>query len=178
MFRYQMCDMERKIFAAMKTAEKQKKDMMMRNIFRYMMENGYDPVYEDNYISFNIDDNTSVLEFEEDILSVRTFFTIEEEEYDLFLEASNGAMMKSRLLRAAIMDDMTSIMFSCETLCKSMNDFKRFFPRLVTLAKDGLMTHKKEMRDLLQITNILTKKMPVSEDSFSETGKSRSKLLS
>ena len=162
----------------MKTAEKQKQDLMMRNIFRYMMENGYEPVYEDDYISFNIDENTSILEYSDSTLSVRTFFTIDEDEYDMFLEASNGAMLKSSLIRPVIMEDMTSIMFSCETLCENMNDVKRFFPRLVTLARNGLQIHKNEMRDLLQATNMLGNKMPASEEAFFETGKSRSKLLS
>ena len=162
----------------MKTAEKQKKDLSMRNIFKYMMENGYEPAYEDGNITFNLDENVSVLEWSEDILSVRTFFTIEEEEYDMFLEASNNSMLRSSMMRPAIMDDMQSIMFSCETLCENMNDFKRFFPRLVILSKKGLQTHKDEMKELLKATELMSKKMPASEEPFFETGKSRSKLLS
>lgn len=162
----------------MKTAEKQKRNLMMRNIFRYMMENGYSPVFENDYITFNIDDNTSVLDISDGILAVRTFFTIEEDEYDMFLEASNNAMLKSYMMKAAIMEDMTSIMFSCETLCENMNDFKRFFPRLVTFSRNGLQAHKDEMRRLLQAVDILGNKMPACEDTFFETGKSRGKLLS
>ena len=162
----------------MKTAKKQKRDLMIRNIFKYMMENGYSPVFEDDYITFTADDNKSVLDFTDNILIIRTFFTIEEDEYDLFLEASNGAMLKSNMLKPVIMEDMTSIMFSCETFCENMSDFKRFFPRLVTFARDGLQIHKNEMRELLQETDALGKKMPASEEAFFETGKSRSKLLS
>jgi hypothetical protein len=170
--------MERKIFTIMKTAEKQKEGMMMRNIFRYMMENGYSPVFEDGYITFSIDENTSVLDLKNGILAVKTFFTIDEDEYDMFLEASNIAMLKSNLMRPVIMDDMTSIMFSCETLCETMTDFKRFFPRLVTLSRNGLQTHKNEMRELLNAADILENKMPANEEMLFETGRSRGKLLS
>ena len=162
----------------MKTVAEHKKDLTMRNIFKYMMENGYNPVFEDDYITFNMDDNTSVLELNNDILTIRTFFTIDEEEYDIFLEASNYTMLKSDMMKPVIMEDMKSIMFSCETLCENTNDFKRFFPRILTLSKKGLETHKNEMRELIQATSILKNKMPASEDSCFETGTSRGKLLS
>ena len=67
----------------------------MRVIFRCMMEDGYYPTYEGTHILFNVDDNTAVLEYEEGILSIRIFFSIEEDAYDLFLEASNAMMMES-----------------------------------------------------------------------------------
>ena len=162
----------------MKTVAEHKKDLSMRNIFKHLIENGYDPVFEDDYITFNLDDNTSVLELNDNILTIRTFFTIEEDEYDIFLEASNYAMLKSNMMKPVIMEDMKSIMFSCETLCENLNDFKRFFPRLVTFSKKGLETHKNEMRELIQATSILKNKMPANEDTLFETGTSRGKLLS
>ena len=85
----------------------------MTVIFRCMMEDGYYPTYEKTHILFNIDDNVAVLEFEEEILRNRIFFSIEEDEYDLFLEAANAAMLESSIVKPVIMDDMKNIMFSC-----------------------------------------------------------------
>lgn len=161
----------------MKTDIKQQKEDM-RKIFTYMMENGYNPTFEDNYILFDIEDNTSVLEYDEGILSIRTFFTIDEDGYDIFLEASNLAMINSLVIRPVIMEDMKSIMFSCETICDNMNDFKRFFPKLIEFSKKGLEIHKHEMKELIQATEILNKTKPATEDMIFEAGKSVSKLLS
>ncbi len=161
----------------MKTDIKQQKEEM-RKIFTYMMENGYNPTFEDNYILFDIEDNTSVLEYDEGILSIRTFFTIDEDGYDIFLEASNLAMINSLVIRPVIMEDMKSIMFSCETICDNMNDFKRFFPKLIEFSKKGLEIHKHEMKELIQATDILNKTKPATEDMIFEAGKSVSKLLS
>lgn len=178
--RYQICHWdERAKRYEMKNELNKKKELAMRNIFRHMMENGYDPVYQDSYIMFDMDDNTSVLEYDGEILSIRTFFTIDEEEYDMFLEASNYAMINTKMIKPVIMENMTNIMFSCETLCDNMADVKRFLPKMVKLSKEGLKAHKNEMRELLQTTNIMSQKMPASEDSFFETGRSpRGKLLS
>lgn len=150
----------------------------MKNIFRYLMENGFEPVYEEDFITFNSDDNISILELSNNILSIRTFFTIEEDDYDIFLEASNNSMLRSSLMKAVIMEDMQSIMFSCECLCENMNDFNRFFPRLITLSKQGLQAHRNEMKELIKAADISSKKMPASEEMFFETGKTRGKLLS
>ena len=165
------------IFDAMKTDKSQKSDEM-RKIFTYMMENGYNPTFEDNYILFEIDDNTSVLELDEGILSIRTFFTIDEDGYDLFLEASNLAMIRSLVIRPVIMEDMKSIMFSCETICDSFNDFKRFLPKLIEFSNRGLEIHRHEMKQLVEATELLDKTKPAMEELNFEAGKSVSKLLS
>ena len=82
----------------------------LRNIFKSMMEGGYYPVYERTHIQFGLDDNIAVLEYEEGILSIRLFFSIDEEAYDLFLEASNSMMLSTSLVKPAIMDDMQNIL--------------------------------------------------------------------
>ena len=61
--------------------------LTFRRIFRYLMEERYYPQYEKTHILFELDGNMAVLEYEEGILSVRLFFSIDEEEYDNFLEA-------------------------------------------------------------------------------------------
>lgn len=150
----------------------------MLKIFRFLMENGYYPKYEKNYIMFDVDDNSAVLEYEDGVLTVRIFFTIDEEAYELFLEASNSAMLQSHMVKPIIMEDMKSIMFSCENLCDSMNDFKRFFPRMVELTRKGLYAHKQEMKTLIQATEAAANKMPALDEGIIGTGKSRGKLLS
>lgn len=174
-----MLDPMVKIFETMKEENKSQASLDMRKIFAYMMENGYEPHYEDDYILFDIEDNTSVLEYDDGILSVRTFFTIEEDGYELLLEASNFAMLKSFMIRPVIMENMKSIMFSCETLCENMYEFKKFLPKLIEFSKAGLEIHKNEMRELIKASEMLTnQKMPGSDDKIIETGKSRGKLLS
>lgn len=157
--------------------EDQNHSLAMRKIFAYMMENGYEPHYENGLILFEIDDDTSILEYEDGILSVKTIFSIDEDGYEMFLEASNRTMIKSSMIRPVILDDIKGIMFSCETLCGNMNDFKRFLPRLIELSREGLATHKNQMRELIRATEMLMTKKPASDDII-ETGKTRGKILS
>ena len=128
----------------------------MRVIFRCMMEDGYYPTFENNHILFNIEDNTAVLEYEEDILSIRIFFSIEEDEYDLFLEASNAAMLESFIVKPVIMDNMKNIMFSCEMMCDTVKEFKKFFPRAVEYIKEAVAEHKHEMKRLITSQDIFS----------------------
>ena len=78
----------------------------MRSIFQCMMEGGYRPSYEKNHILFNIEDNIGVVEYEEGILSVRIFFSIEEGASELFLVASNAAMSETFIVKPVILEDM------------------------------------------------------------------------
>lgn len=152
--------------------------LTMRDVFVYMMENGYCPTYEDGYILFDTDDNTSVLEYENGVVMLRTFFTIDMEDYEMFLEASNYAMIKSSMIKSVIMEDMKSIMFSCETFCMTMGDFKRFFPLMIDCLRKGMAVHKTEMRELLKAVEMLSYNKPASDEQVVETGLSRRKPLS
>ena len=151
----------------------------LKGIFRAMMERGYSPVYETTHIQFDIDDNTAVVEYEEGILSIRLFFSIEEEAYDLFLEASNSMMLDTSLVKSAILDDMKNIMFSFETLCSSMKDFRKFFPLGVDLLKEALYMHRIEMKQLILAGELTAKAIPANDDfsSTADISKSR-KILS
>lgn len=120
------------------------------------MEEGYYPVYEKTHILFSIDDNTAVVEYEEGILSVRVFYTIEEDAYDLFLEASNAAMTETFIVKTAILEDMKNIMFSCEMMCDTVKEFKKFFPRAVEYIKEAVVEHKREMKRLITSPDILS----------------------
>lgn len=130
-----------------------------------MMEDGYFPVFERTHIQFGIDDNIAVVEYDEDIVSVRLFFSIDEEAYDLFLEASNSMMIETYIIKPAILDDMKNIMFSCEFMCDSMRDFRRFFPRSIDRLKEALDVHKSKMKKLILASEVAAATIPATEES-------------
>ena len=80
--------------------------LIMRRIFRCLMEEGYYPRYEETHILFSLDDNTAVVEYEEGVISIRLFFSIDEEAYGLFLEASNEVMLETYIVKPVILNDM------------------------------------------------------------------------
>ena len=139
----------------------------MRVIFRCMMEEGYYPTYEKTHILFNIDDNVAVLEYEEDILSIRMFFSIEEDEYDLFLEASNAAMLESFIVKPAIMDNMKNIMFSCEMMCGTLREFRKFLPRGIQYLKEAISVHKLQMKRLILAEKVSSATISAAEETYS-----------
>ena len=140
-----------------------------------MMEEGYYPAFEHTHIQFGMDDNIGVVEYEEGILSVRLFFSIDEEAYDLFLEASNMTMLETFCVKPAVLDDMTNIMFSCEMFCDSVRDFRRFFPRACRRLKESLAAHKTEMKKLVLASEVANATLPAKDEAM--TG-SRRKVLS
>jgi hypothetical protein len=153
--------------------------LTMRKIFACMMENGCCPTFEDGYILFDVDDNTSVLEYENGVLTLRTFFTIDKEGYEMFLEASNYAMIKSYMIKPVIMEDMKSIMFSCETFCDNIREFRKFLPHCIHLIDESIAAHKKEMKKLVLAEEALSKTIPASDDWSSLAGNLKSqKILS
>ena len=143
----------------------------MRSIFRCMMEDGYYPTYEKRHILFEIGDNTAVLEYEEGILAVRIFFSIDEEAYDLFLEASNATMMDTFMVKPAILDDMKNIMFSCEIPCDTAKEFRKFLPRCIERLTEALMMHKAEMKRLLIAENVSSATISAAEDTYMMSSK-------
>ena len=143
----------------------------IRAIFRYMMEEGYYPRYEKTYILFDIEDNTAVVEYEEDIISIRIFFSIDEDAYDLFLEASNAAMLESFMVKPAILDDMKNIMFSYEMCCDTVRDLKKFFPRGIRRLKEAMKLHKVEMKKLIIAENVSSATITAAEDTFISASK-------
>ena len=137
----------------------------MKSIFRCMMEDGYTPSFEDTHIQFDIDDNIGVVEYDEDILSVHLFFSIDEESYELFLEASNLTMLETYAVKAVVLEDMKTIMFSCETMCDNASEFRKFLPRAIDRLKESLCTHKSKMKKLVLATELLAKTVPATEDT-------------
>lgn len=127
-----------------------KKEIILRNIFRYLMENGYAPTFEKTHILFDMEGNTAVMEYDEGIISLRLFFSIEEDEYRNFLEASNSCMQSVFMVRPVVLDDRKTIMFSCENICDTFKDFERFFPKMLDLLDESLKMHKFLMSLLLR----------------------------
>jgi hypothetical protein len=142
-----------------------KTSLDMRSIFRCMMEEGYYPEYEKTHILFGMDSDTAVVEYEEGILSIRVFFSIEEDAYDLFLEASNAVMAESLLVKPAILDDMKNIMFSCEIRCETVREFRKNLPWAIEKLREGLRAHKIQMKKLILANELVSKTLPATDDS-------------
>ena len=157
------------------TSTRKKQSLNMRSIFRCMMEDGYYPVFEQTHIQFGMDENIAVVEYDEDILAVRLFFSVEEDIYDLLLEAANTTMIETYAVKPAIFDNMKNIMFSCEIFCDNLRDFRRFFPRACERLKEALDAHKEDMRKLILANEVASATIPAREDSMTGTGR---KLLS
>ena len=155
----------------------QSPQMKLRSIFRQMMEDGYYPVFEKTHIQFGIDENIAILEYDEDIVSVRLFFSIDEEAYEVFLEASNSTMLNTYAVKPAILNDMKNIMFSCEFMCDNIRDFKRFLPRAISRLKEALDAHKTEIKKLFLAGQMASTTIPATEESIAGIGKRR-KILS
>lgn len=150
------------------------RSLNMTGIFRCMMEGGYYPIYEKTHIAFGLDDNLAIVEYEEGILSVRLFFSIDEETYPMFLEAANETMMKAFIVKPVVLDDMKNLMFSCEILCDTVREFRKFFPRSIDLLRESLKQHRIEMKRLILAHELESKKIPATEEWSSVAGSRKS----
>lgn len=163
----------------MKKKENSQKTLTKLNMFKAMMEGGYYPYYNKTHIMFNHDDNPVIVEQANGILCLRMFFTIEEEAYDLFLEASNQTMLDTYIVKPVLMNDMKTIMFSCETFCYNIREFRKFLPHCIHLIDESIAAHKKEMKKLVLAEEALSKTIPASDDWSSLAGTLKSqKILS
>lgn len=131
------------------TQKAPKPSLTLKRIFRCMMEGGYYPIYEKTHILFDMKDNIGVVEYENGVLAVRLFFIIDEEAYNLFTEVSNTVMQESDLVKPVILDDRCNLMFSCETMCDNVREFRKFFPRCIKLINDTLLLHRSEVKNII-----------------------------
>ena len=154
----------------MKKKENSQKTLTKLNMFKAMMEGGYYPYYNKTHIMFSHDDNPVIVEQANGILCLRMFFTIEEEAYDLFLEASNQTMLDTYIVKPVLMNDMKTIMFSCETFCYNIREFRKFLPHCIHLIDESIAAHKKEMKKLVLAEEALSKTIPASDDWSSLAG--------
>ncbi len=152
--------------------------LSMRSIFRCMMESGYYPALEQTHIIFTMEDNLGVVEYENGILSIRVFFSIDKDSCGLFLEASNSSMQESYAVKAVVLDDMTNIMFSCEFPCDTEREFKKFFPRGIEMLNTAIEIHKEEMKRLILAESIASRNFAVLDDTFDPTSAPVRKILS
>lgn len=163
----------------MKKKENSQKTLTKLNMFKAMMEGGYYPYYNKTHIMFSHDDNPVIVEQANGILCLRMFFTIEEEAYDLFLEASNQTMLDTYIVKPVLMNDMKTIMFSCETFCYNIREFRKFLPHSIHLIDESIAAHKKEMKKLVLAEEALSNTIPASDDWSSLAGTLKSqKILS
>ena len=142
----------------------------MRSIFRYMMEEGYYPVFEETHIMFEFQDNMIVLEYEDGIMSLRLFLSIDEDAYDMFLEASNATMLRSFMVKPVLLEDMCTIMFSFEIPCTNMREIKKHLKTGIRMLSDTLEIHRDEMRKLIIAEEVLTTTIPAIEETSPMTG--------
>lgn len=151
----------------------------MHGIFRCMIEGGYYPIYEKTHIVFGLDDNLAIVEYEEGVLSVRLFFSIDEETYPMFLEAANETMMKAFVVKPVVLDDMKNLMFSCEIFCDTVREFRKFFPRSIEVLREALKQHRTEMKRLILAQELASRTIPATDDWSSAAGTAKShKVLS
>ena len=121
----------------------------MRSIFRYMMEEGYYPTFENSHISFEVEGTLAIVEYEEGILSIRLFFSLDEEDSNILLASSNATMMETYIVKPVVLEDYKSLMFSCEIFCDTLRDLKRFFPKGIFLLTDAINEHKRQTRQIM-----------------------------
>lgn len=152
--------------------------LSLRSIFRCMMEGGYYPTFEKTHIIFAMEDNLGVVEYEEGILSIRLFFSIDEDTCEMFMEASNITMQETYGVKGVVLDDMKNIMFSCEFPCDTEKEFRKFFPRGIELINDALEIHKAEMKKLILAESITSKAFTTTEEQAEFTYTSGRKVLS
>ena len=140
-----------------------------------MMEAGYNPSYEYTHIQFELDGNTAVVEFEDGLASIGIFFSIDHEQYNLFIEACNSTMLKTYIVKPSVLEDMQNIVFSFEFICDSIKDFKKTFPRALEYLLDALSIHKAEMKRLISTQSAKRKTIPDMDETMPGIGR---KLLS
>lgn len=134
-----------------------------------MMEDGYYPTFEQTHIQFNMDDTIAVVEYEDGILSVMVFFSIDEDAYGLFLEASNSTMIETYSVKPTVLDDMKNLLFSCEMLCDNVREFRKFFPRMIAMLNEAITIHKEETRKLILASEIARATIPATDDTMTGT---------
>lgn len=103
------------------------------------MEDGYYPVYRKTYITFSIGDDTAVLEYNQGILTLKIFFSIDDEYAALLLTAANTIMQSSPTIKSLMDEDGKNIIFSCETFCTSKRDFRKILPAMISMLQEALV---------------------------------------
>ena len=151
-----------------KTMKKASRGLNLRSIFRYMMEEGYYPTFENSHILFEIEGTMAIVEYEEGILAIRLFFSLEEEDNNILLASSNATMMETYIVKPIVLEDYKSLMFSCETFCETLGELKRFFPKGILLLTEAINEHKSQTRQFMLARSTV--------QSFTDTNKTHNLL--
>lgn len=133
-----------------KSQENTRRSLDFTSIFQYLMEGGYFPTFELTHILFEFEDNTVLLEYADGILCVKVLFSIDEETSALFILASNSVMADTKGVKAVVLEDEVTIMFSVEFMCDNIREFRKFFPKALHNINNALVEHKKIMKVILE----------------------------
>lgn len=136
-----------------KKQTKASRSLDMRRIFRYMMEEGYYPTFEENHILFDFEDNLGIVEYEDGILFIRIFFSTEDNDTSIFLESSNATMITTCIVKPVLLDEFQSLLFSCEIMCDTLRELRKFFPQGLLLLTDAINEHKRQTKQLMLAQN-------------------------
>jgi hypothetical protein len=139
--------------------------MNIVSICRVMMEDGFYPHLEQNHVLFNIDDNPATLEYEAGIMTVRIFFSIDEDSYEMFLKAGNATMTGTMVVKHVVLSERKILMFSSETMCDTLKEFRKFLPKSIELIRDAVTVHRHEMKSLLK-ESMLYKDLYTHDDEY------------
>lgn len=133
-----------------KTQEYKRRSLNYTGIFQYLMEEGYFPTFELTHILFEYEDNTAMLEYKDGMICLRVFFSIDEETSVLFILGSNSVMADTKGVKAVVLEDGDTIMFSAEFMCDNIREFRNFFPIALQNISHALDEHKKMMKEILE----------------------------
>ena len=139
--------------------------MNIVSICRAMMEDGFYPHLEKNHVLFNIDDNPATLEYEAGIMTIRIFFSIDEDSYEIFLKAGNATMTGTIGVKPVVLSERKILMFSSETMCDTLKEFRKFLPKSIELIRDAVTVHRHEMKSLLE-KSMLYKNLYTHDDEY------------
>ena len=110
---------------------------------------------------------------------MRLFFSIDEDAYDLFLEASNETMFRTFMVKPVLLDDMDTIMFSFEVPCSTVRELRKMLRLGVEHLGKALDIHRMEMKKLILAEEMATAALPATDDSSSMAGRgNKAKMLS
>ena len=133
-----------------KTQENKRSSLNYTGIFQYLMEEGYFPRFELTHILFEYEDNTAMLEYKDRIMCLRIFFSIDEETSILLILGSNSVMAYTKGVKAVVLNDEDTIMFSAEFMCDNIREFRKFFPIALHNLSHALAEHKNTMKEILE----------------------------
>ena len=78
-------------------------------------------------------------------------------------------MVETYAVKPAVLEDMQNIMFSCETFCDNVREFRKFLPRAIVRLKEALAIHRTEMKKLVLASEAVSKSIPATDEVVTGT---------